>query len=88
MPLQTRFLATPQKYFYTLDKPTQKRIQQKLDALAASPYDPRLSKPLTDLKKRTARVGDYRIIFEIEEPLLLVYDIGPRGQIYRRLRRK
>lgn len=88
MALEIRFLATPKKYFESLDKPTQRRIQEKLDAIATSPFDPRLSKPLTDSKRRTARVGDYRIIFAIEEPLLIVYDIGPRGQIYRRLKRR
>jgi mRNA-degrading endonuclease RelE of RelBE toxin-antitoxin system len=84
--LQIRILSTPQKYFETLDKPTKKRIQEKLDAIAASPYAPRLSKPLTGSKMRTARVGDYRIIFEIDEPLLIVNHIGPRGQIYKRMR--
>lgn len=89
MALQIRFLATPKKYFEALDKPTKKRIQDKLDAITASPTDPRLSKPLVGVNKRTARVGDYRIIFEIDvdKDLLIVADVGPRGQIYRRLKR-
>ena len=87
MALEIKFTATAHKYFETLDKPTKKRIQDKLTAIAAAPFDPRLSKPLIGVTKRTARVGDYRIIFEIEQPLVIVSDIGPRGQIYRRLRR-
>lgn len=87
MALQIRILATALKYFENLDKPTKKRIQDKLDAIAASPYAPRLSKPLTNSRLRTARVGDYRIIFEIDDRFLLVSDIGPRGQIYRRLKK-
>jgi len=31
-----------------------------------------------------ARVGDYRIIFVIEDNEILVGDIAPRGQVYRR----
>lgn len=76
MALQIRILSTPLKYFENLDKPTKRRIQEKLDAIAASPHEPRLSKPLTGVNMRTARVGDYRIIFEIEPPLLIVDHIG------------
>lgn len=87
MALEIKLTATAHKYFEALDKPTKKRIQEKLTAIAAAPFELRLSKPLVGVSKRTARVGDYRIIFEIDEPLLIVSDIGPRGQIYRRLRR-
>jgi mRNA interferase RelE/StbE len=85
--LDIRFAATAFKYFETLDKPTKTRIREKLEAIAANPYDPRLSKPLVGVSKRSARVGDYRVIFEIDKPLLIVADLGPRGQIYRRLKR-
>jgi mRNA-degrading endonuclease RelE of RelBE toxin-antitoxin system len=61
-------------------------VENKLNAIALTPTDPRLSKPLTEVSKRTARIGDYRIVFEIEENLLLVSDIGPRGQVYKKLR--
>ena len=87
MALQIKFLATPKKYFDCLDRSTQKRIQAKLDAIAGFPYDIRLSKPLVGVEKRTARVGDYRIIFAVQEKELIVYDLGPRGQIYRRLKK-
>jgi mRNA-degrading endonuclease RelE of RelBE toxin-antitoxin system len=43
----------------------------------------RLSKPLRNSSKQTARVGDYRILFVVESGILLVSFIGPRGQIYR-----
>jgi mRNA-degrading endonuclease RelE of RelBE toxin-antitoxin system len=82
-----RFAGKPwDDYLQSLDKPTRKRIQNKLNAIALAPTDPRLSKPLTGISKRTARVGGYRILFEIEENLLIVFDIGPRGQIYKRAR--
>ncbi len=86
MPLQIKITKTPLKYLESLDKPTRKRISDKLDAIARDPLDPRLSKRLAVDTRRTARVGDYRIIFEIDGDLLIVDEIGPRGQIYRTLR--
>jgi mRNA-degrading endonuclease RelE of RelBE toxin-antitoxin system len=71
------------KYLNTLDRATAKRITEKITTLAEEPYDLRLSKPLKNSNKRTARVGDYRILFVVEAGILLVSFIGPRGQIYR-----
>jgi mRNA-degrading endonuclease RelE of RelBE toxin-antitoxin system len=47
--------------------------------------DVRLSYPLTGSTKRSSRVGKYRILFEIDSDSLIVADIGPRGQIYRKI---
>ena len=71
------------KYLNTLDRTTARRITEKIAALAKEPYNLRLSKPLKNSSKRTARVGDYRIPFVVESDILLVSYIGPRGQIYR-----
>lgn len=86
--LEVKLTGSANKYFESLDRATKKRISDKLDAIAKSPSDPRLSKPLTEYSKRAARVGDYRIIFEFDEKYLYVDDIGPRGQVYRRLGRR
>jgi len=82
-PLQIRITATPAKYLASLDKPTKSRITAKLQEIAKAPYDIRLSKPLVNRAQRGARVGGYRILFEIVEQELVVADIGPRGQVYR-----
>ena len=84
MSLQIKITSTPLKYLESLDKPTRKRINGKLIAIAANPFDPRLSKQLTVSTKRTARVGNYRILFEIDGEFLIVAEIGPRGQVYRK----
>jgi len=66
----------------------QQRIATKLAAIAADPFDSRTSKPLTSAgQQRAARVGGFRIIFTVdrEQQLINVDEIGPRGQIYRRL---
>jgi mRNA interferase RelE/StbE len=77
--------GTPARYFEKLDKPTQKRIKKKLAELADEPYSAKHSKPLQGVDKRTARVGGYRIIFQVTEKILRVVDIGARGDIYKDL---
>lgn len=83
--LKISITSTPAKYLAALDKPTRVRINAKLAAIAKSPYDTRLSYPLVGQTKRSSRVGGYRILFEIVQNELIVSDIGPRGQIYKRL---
>jgi mRNA-degrading endonuclease RelE of RelBE toxin-antitoxin system len=82
--LKVKLTGTPFKYLKSLDKPTKKRIEKKLTEIAENPADPRLSYSLEATEKRCTRVGGYRILFTIEEEILLVADIGPRGQIYRK----
>lgn len=76
-----------------------KKIQKKLDKLNEPTYskiktailnlriDPRPfgSKKLTDRNAYRIRVGNYRIIYEILDNILLVYiiDLGHRKAIYR-----
>jgi mRNA-degrading endonuclease RelE of RelBE toxin-antitoxin system len=79
-----QFGSDAAKYFRGLDRTTQKRIKDKITELAKEPFDIRTSKPLRDSTKRSARVGGYRILFVVKENILLVSDIGPRGQIYRK----
>jgi len=65
-----------------------RRLAARLDALGRDPYAH--GKPLAGVGPlRSARVGDLRIIYEVEEPgkRVHVYAIGPRGQIYRNLRK-
>lgn len=85
MACRVRITKTPQKYLDALDKTTRKRITDKIMAIAENPTDSRLSYPLTNKTKRASRVGGYRILFEIASEELIVADIGPRGQIYRKV---
>jgi mRNA-degrading endonuclease RelE of RelBE toxin-antitoxin system len=81
--LRIELTNTPAKYLQSLDKPTRRRIEEKLKALAEEPTNIRLSLPLSGSNKRRARVGGYRILFTFDSETLTVADIGPRGQIYR-----
>ncbi len=68
--------------------PGQRRLL--LDRFAELQSDPylRKSKPLAGLAGlRSSRVGDLRIIYTVEDTLILVevVKIGPRGDVYRNL---
>jgi mRNA interferase RelE/StbE len=75
------------QYVRRLGRADQERMARRIDQIAADPYGPH-TKPLTNLAgRRAARVGDYRIVFTVDDDdkIVSISDIGPRGQIYRRL---
>jgi len=75
-------------YLERLDAKTQQRFANLFEQLSEFPLDH--SKPLRGSGgRRSARVGSWRVIFEIDHvnKLVVVSDIGPRGQIYRELGR-
>jgi len=62
------------------------RIRDKVLEVARDPYADHPN--VTKLQGRTGyrlRVGDWRVLYEVQNDQLvvLVLDIGPRGQIYR-----
>jgi len=61
-------------------------IRDKLRLLATDPYAPNNNvKKLQGREGYRMRVGDWRVIYEIRDDqlIILVLDIGPRGEIYR-----
>ncbi len=66
-----------------LDKPIRRNILAAIDALSGNPR-PAGCKKLAGQAWRI-RVGDYRILYEIHDQVLLVIvvDIGHRREIYR-----
>lgn len=70
------------KYLKRLNEPLKGRIIKALEDLAKEP-------PEGDIRSMTGqdgyrlRVGDYRVLFDVEETEIVVHDIGPRGQIYK-----
>jgi mRNA interferase RelE/StbE len=73
------------KEIKTLDTATVKRIEDRFKQLSINPFDPRLSKPIK-MKPghRTSRVGDWRIIYRVNEQdmFIEVISIWPRGKAY------
>jgi len=71
------------KYLESLDVVMKHRINKALKHLADDP-------PSGDIVKLQGkdgyryRVGDYRIMFDIVETEIIVHEIDPRGQVYKR----
>ena len=75
------------RYLRHLSRSDQERMARRIAQIATDPYGP-YTKPLTNLAGcRAARVGGYRIIFTVDDKAQVVHisDIGPRGQVYRRV---
>ena len=74
-----------ERFIMKLDRPERERV---LKAIAKLPYDGDIKK-LKGKKSRgllRLRVGDYRIIYTVDNGQLIVFviDAGNRGQIYNR----
>jgi mRNA interferase RelE/StbE len=74
------------KAFLALDKPVRRRIGEAVEALAADPR-PAAAKMITGAHGvLRIRVGDYRVLYTIDEGQLIVLllDAGHRSEIYGR----
>jgi mRNA-degrading endonuclease RelE of RelBE toxin-antitoxin system len=76
---------TAAKYLERCDAPTRDRLRQKLEKIKANPFRPQNSKRLKGRDdQRSARSGDLRILFQVQGLDIVVAEIGPRGEIYKR----
>ena len=68
-----------------LDKPVQRRVAARIDALAENPRPAGVAKLQGEANAWRIRVGDYRILYTIEDRRLvvLVIKIGHRREVYR-----
>lgn len=79
-----RFKPSADRELRKLPKDVQARIGAKLGRLADDPFAPGVEKLKGDEGFR-ARVGDYRIIFDLlhAELVILVIRVGHRREVYR-----
>jgi mRNA interferase RelE/StbE len=78
------------KAFERLDRSIAARIRERIDQLVLNPCDSRLSHELEMVKgQRYARVGDWRIIYEIRENdrIIFIVTIQHRSKVYRDLKK-
>lgn len=69
----------------SLDKATARRIQDRIDELAMDPYDQRISGPIKmGAGERKSRVGDWRIIYAVDQAnqIVNVIAVRPRKRAY------
>ena len=78
-----RIEKTPRRFLKSLQISDKKRIDVALTLLAENPIPPK-AKKLTGRDGYRIRVGDYRIIYEIQKNVLvvLIIDIVHRREIY------
>lgn len=67
-------------------KKDRQRIAQRIRALAADPRPPGVEKLSGSSEKYRVRQGDFRIVYEIEDDVLIVIvvRIADRKEVYRR----
>ncbi len=69
----------------SLDKTTARRIRDKINELAMNPYNQQISGPIKmGTGERKSRVGDWRIIFSVDQAnhILNVIAVRPRKRAY------
>jgi mRNA interferase RelE/StbE len=70
-----------------LPKPLEARIRSAISGLASEPRPPSCVKLVGFTNLWRIRVGDWRIVYVIEDDqlIIVVVEIGPRGSAYRNL---
>lgn len=68
-----------------LDKPVRRRLQAAIDRLQHDPRPPGVRAMRGEQGLLRLRVGDYRVIYTVQDQrlLVLVVDVGHRSEIYR-----
>lgn len=69
------------KHISSLDKATKQRIKKAIEALPSGDVK-KLQGYKTDYR---LRVGNLRVLFSIETDTIIIKDVLPRGQAYKRL---
>ena len=80
-----RFKTSAEKEFDKLDKVLGDRIEAKIDLLESNPY-PSGSKKLQGEPGLRLRIGNYRIIYEVDEMnnIIMIYWIAHRSKVYKK----
>lgn len=69
------------KHIGKMDKPTKQRIRSAIEKLPSGDVV-KLQGLVNDYR---LRVGDLRVIFSIQDDIITIKDVLPRGQAYKRL---
>lgn len=79
-----RYTATALKSLRRMPRNTADLITRKIDELAGDPSNARNVKKLKGRDGYRLRVGDWRVVYVLEDGVLvlIVIDIGPRGGVY------
>ncbi|MCZ6635236.1 MAG: type II toxin-antitoxin system RelE/ParE family toxin [bacterium] len=78
------FSRSALRHFRSLPRQVQERLQPRIDALAEDPRPPGVIKLQGRVDEYRIRVGNYRVIYQIQDDVLVVsvIDVGHRRDIY------
>ena len=73
------------KQMQKLDIEIRRKIFKKLDYFMSLPNPLEFAEPITDpaLGRYRFRIGDFRVIFDVEKDLFKILKVGDRKDIYR-----
>ena len=80
--MNVELLREAAKYLKRMNQPDKGRIVRGLEKLAIDPPQGDIT-PLEGKAGYRLRVGGYRVLFDIDENMIVVYSIAPRGQAYK-----
>ena len=85
MPYSIRFTLHAQHDFSALDRTVQQRLRRHIDHLGENPFPPGAKKLHAEEPYYRIRVGDYRVIYQVEahQLVIIVVKIGHRREVYR-----
>lgn len=84
-PYEVRVARRAARSLASLERREQQRIRAALDLLADNPRPPNCVAMQGEDSVYRVRVGDYRIVYEVQDSVLIVHvvRIGHRREIYR-----
>jgi mRNA interferase RelE/StbE len=85
MSYEVKFSKGAKKQFSKLPIDVQQRIQSKINELAIEPRPNGVKKLQADDNSYRVRVGDYRVVYEVADDVLVVtvIKVGHRSGIYK-----
>ncbi|MEH2283001.1 MAG: type II toxin-antitoxin system RelE/ParE family toxin [Nostoc sp.] len=85
MSYEVKFSRGAKKQFRKLPIDVQQRIQTKINDLAIEPRPNGVKKLQDDDNSYRVRVGDYRVVYEVDDDVLIVtvIKVGHRSEIYK-----
>ena len=75
--------ASAKSFLSKVDKPTAKKLVHKINLLSTNPQTLQIKKLKGEKGVYRIRQGNFRILFEIYEEVILITKIGDRKDIYK-----
>lgn len=85
MPYRIEFLRSAVRELASLPKSRQRQLGRHIESLGEDPYPAGVKKLEGEEKLYRIRVGDYRVIYEIDttNKVATIVKVGHRGEVYR-----